>query len=99
MGPHSFKTIYDCHIGFCTKDNITNYYSPHYFIYMQLIYAFFSALLSVSNKTGLVGFAQRLHNVGLQLIASGGTAAAIRDAGIPVKYGILYGIIEIIIIQ
>ena len=32
----------------------------------------FLALLSVSNKQGLVPFARRLHDVGLSLIASGG---------------------------
>ncbi|KAK2160052.1 hypothetical protein LSH36_141g07024 [Paralvinella palmiformis] len=43
------------------------------------------ALLSVSNKQGLVSFAQRLQKTGLGLVASGGTAKAIRDAGIPVR--------------
>ena len=39
----------------------------------------------MSDKTGLVAFATKLHNFGLKLIASGGTAKAIRDAGIPVS--------------
>ncbi|XP_063422608.1 bifunctional purine biosynthesis protein ATIC-like [Mytilus trossulus] len=43
------------------------------------------ALLSVSDKTGLVDFAKKLTSLGLELIASGGTSKAIRDAGIPVK--------------
>ncbi|CAG2201077.1 purH [Mytilus edulis] len=43
------------------------------------------ALLSVSDKTGLVDFAKKLSSLGLELIASGGTSKAIRDAGIPVK--------------
>uniref|UniRef100_A0ABM0MT80 Bifunctional purine biosynthesis protein ATIC n=1 Tax=Saccoglossus kowalevskii TaxID=10224 RepID=A0ABM0MT80_SACKO len=42
-------------------------------------------LLSVSDKTGLVSFAEKLHNLGLKLIGSGGTAKAIRDAGIPIS--------------
>ena len=42
------------------------------------------ALLSVSDKTGLVEFAKELHAAGVELIASGGTARAIDDAGIPV---------------
>ena len=42
------------------------------------------ALLSVSNKAGLVELAKDLDGLGVELIASGGTAAAIRDAGIPV---------------
>jgi len=41
--------------------------------------------LSVSDKTGLIEFARRLQKVGLELVASGGTAKSIRDAGLPVK--------------
>ncbi|KAJ3104223.1 bifunctional phosphoribosylaminoimidazolecarboxamide formyltransferase/IMP cyclohydrolase [Phlyctochytrium bullatum] len=43
------------------------------------------ALLSVSDKTGLVPLAQNLSTLGYTLVASGGTAKAIRDAGLPVK--------------
>lgn len=43
------------------------------------------ALLSVSDKTGLLEFAKRLVNVGLALVASGGTAKALRDAGLAVR--------------
>ncbi|XP_008308182.1 bifunctional purine biosynthesis protein ATIC [Cynoglossus semilaevis] len=43
------------------------------------------ALLSVSDKSGLVDFAKRLVNVGLSLVASGGTAKALRDAGLAVR--------------
>lgn len=43
------------------------------------------AILSVSNKVGLVEFARKLHDFGLQLVASGGTAKAIRNSDIPVK--------------
>ena len=42
------------------------------------------ALISVSDKTGLVPFAQKLHDAGVELIASGGTAAQLGDAGLPV---------------
>jgi phosphoribosylaminoimidazolecarboxamide formyltransferase / IMP cyclohydrolase len=42
------------------------------------------ALVSVSDKTGLVGFARGLHDLGYELVASGSTAAALQDAGIPV---------------
>jgi len=42
------------------------------------------ALLSVSNKTGLVELAKNLDALGIELVASGGTAGAIRDAGLPV---------------
>ncbi|XP_048053975.1 bifunctional purine biosynthesis protein PURH [Megalobrama amblycephala] len=43
------------------------------------------ALLSVSDKTGLVEFAKRLVSVGLSLVASGGTAKTLRDAGLTVR--------------
>ncbi len=43
------------------------------------------ALLSVSDKTGLVDFARTLTAAGVELLSTGGTAKAIRDAGMPVK--------------
>ncbi len=43
------------------------------------------ALLSVSDKTGIVEFARGLAELGFELVSSGGTATAIADAGIPVK--------------
>jgi hypothetical protein len=43
------------------------------------------ALLSVSDKTGLVEAAQTLHAAGVELVSTGGTKAAIAAAGIPVK--------------
>ena len=43
------------------------------------------ALLSVSDKTGLIDFARKLQSLGFKLVASGGTAKAIRDAKIEVK--------------
>ena len=43
------------------------------------------ALLSVSNKSGLIDFARGLHDMGVELISTGGTAKAIAAAGIPVK--------------
>ena len=41
------------------------------------------AILSVHDKTGLVDFARGLHELGWTLIASGGTAKALRDNGLP----------------
>ncbi|MER2599190.1 MAG: bifunctional phosphoribosylaminoimidazolecarboxamide formyltransferase/IMP cyclohydrolase [Caldilineales bacterium] len=46
--------------------------------------ALIQALLSVSDKTGLVDFARGLHQAGVALIASGGTATTLRAAGLPV---------------
>ncbi|MGD8327615.1 MAG: bifunctional phosphoribosylaminoimidazolecarboxamide formyltransferase/IMP cyclohydrolase, partial [Sphingomonadales bacterium] len=43
------------------------------------------ALLSVSDKTGLIEFAKALAEAGVELISTGGTARAIREAGIDVK--------------
>ena len=42
------------------------------------------ALLSVSDKTGLVPFAQALHARGVTLLSTGGTAKALAEAGLPV---------------
>lgn len=42
------------------------------------------ALLSVSDKTGLVPFAQALHAAGVALISTGGTAKLLSEAGLPV---------------
>ncbi len=44
-----------------------------------------TALFSVSDKTGLVEFAQGLLELGWNFLASGGTARALRGAGLPVK--------------
>ncbi len=43
------------------------------------------ALLSVSDKTGLVPFARTLVAACVELLSTGGTAQAIRDAGLPVR--------------
>jgi phosphoribosylaminoimidazolecarboxamide formyltransferase/IMP cyclohydrolase len=43
------------------------------------------ALLSVTDKTGLVEFAQVLVGFGVELVSTGGTAAALRAAGLSVK--------------
>ncbi|MBO6543049.1 MAG: bifunctional phosphoribosylaminoimidazolecarboxamide formyltransferase/IMP cyclohydrolase [Alphaproteobacteria bacterium] len=43
------------------------------------------ALISVSDKTGLIDFAKALHDAGVELISTGGTSKAIAEAGLPVK--------------
>jgi phosphoribosylaminoimidazolecarboxamide formyltransferase / IMP cyclohydrolase len=43
------------------------------------------ALLSVSDKTGLVDFARVLAGAGIELISTGGTAKVLREAGLAVK--------------
>ena len=42
------------------------------------------ALISVSDKTGIVDFAKELSNLGVEIISTGGTAKALSDAGIKV---------------
>jgi phosphoribosylaminoimidazolecarboxamide formyltransferase/IMP cyclohydrolase len=43
------------------------------------------ALLSVSDKTGIVEFARALKSFGVEIISTGGTANALREAGIEVR--------------
>ena len=43
------------------------------------------ALLSVSDKTGLVEFARALSRLGVELLSTGGTAKALRSAGLEVR--------------
>jgi phosphoribosylaminoimidazolecarboxamide formyltransferase/IMP cyclohydrolase len=45
------------------------------------------ALLSVSDKTGLIPFANFLHSKGVELLSTGGTAQALRAAGLLVTDG------------
>lgn len=42
------------------------------------------ALLSVSDKTGIVEFATALHEAGVELLSTGGTAKLLADKGLPV---------------
>jgi phosphoribosylaminoimidazolecarboxamide formyltransferase/IMP cyclohydrolase len=43
------------------------------------------ALLSVSDKTGLVELGQRLGRLGIELLSTGGTARTLREAGVSVR--------------
>ncbi|HEX6893789.1 MAG TPA: bifunctional phosphoribosylaminoimidazolecarboxamide formyltransferase/IMP cyclohydrolase [Bryobacteraceae bacterium] len=43
------------------------------------------ALISVTDKTGIVDFARGLSDLGVEIISTGGTARAIHDAGLPVR--------------
>src|ERR1044071_1484765 len=43
------------------------------------------ALVSVSDKTGIVDFVRELKNFNVEIISTGGTAKALRDAGIEVR--------------
>ena len=43
-----------------------------------------NALISVSDKTGVVDFARELHALGIKLLSTGGTAKLLADQGLPV---------------
>jgi phosphoribosylaminoimidazolecarboxamide formyltransferase / IMP cyclohydrolase len=43
------------------------------------------ALISVSDKTGVVDFARGLARLGIEIVSTGGTAAALRDADVEVR--------------
>lgn len=43
------------------------------------------AVLSVTDKTGIVGFAQGLAGLGFELLSTGGTEVTLREAGVPVR--------------
>jgi phosphoribosylaminoimidazolecarboxamide formyltransferase / IMP cyclohydrolase len=43
------------------------------------------AIISVSDKKGILEFAKELHSMGVSILSTGGTAKTLRDAGIPVK--------------
>jgi phosphoribosylaminoimidazolecarboxamide formyltransferase/IMP cyclohydrolase len=43
------------------------------------------AIISVSDKTGVVEFAKELTKMGVEILSTGGTARTLREAGIPVK--------------
>ncbi|MCR4338130.1 MAG: bifunctional phosphoribosylaminoimidazolecarboxamide formyltransferase/IMP cyclohydrolase [Candidatus Omnitrophica bacterium] len=42
------------------------------------------ALISVSDKTGLLEFARGLHHLGVEILSTGGTAKSLQSAGVPV---------------
>jgi len=44
------------------------------------------ALISVSNKRGVVEFARDLHRLGYEIVSTGGTAKTLREAQVPVTY-------------
>ena len=43
------------------------------------------AILSVSDKTGLVDFAKGLEGLGVEIFSTGGTKKALKEAGVAVK--------------
>lgn len=44
------------------------------------------ALISVSNKAGVIDFARELVKLGAEIVSTGGTAKALQGAGVPVTY-------------
>ncbi len=45
-----------------------------------------TALISISDKSGIEAFAKSLHEMGVQIISTGGTMNTLRQAGLPVTY-------------
>ena len=43
------------------------------------------AIISVSNKDGIIEFAKELNSMGIEILSTGGTAKTLREAGLPVK--------------
>jgi len=43
------------------------------------------ALISVTNKSGVVEFAKALSDLGVEIVSTGGTARVMREGGVPVK--------------
>jgi phosphoribosylaminoimidazolecarboxamide formyltransferase/IMP cyclohydrolase len=43
------------------------------------------ALISVSDKTGVVEFARGLHELGVEIVSTSGTAKALTEAGVPIR--------------
>jgi phosphoribosylaminoimidazolecarboxamide formyltransferase/IMP cyclohydrolase len=43
------------------------------------------AIISVSNKDGVIEFAKELNSMGIEILSTGGTAKTLREAGLPVK--------------
>lgn len=90
MGNHrGARTSYAARLGSVFSSNQTSQESavpaaPDYPSAPDLV-APKRALLSVSDKTGLVEAAKVLHEAGVELVSTGGTKAAIAAAGLPVK--------------
>ena len=42
------------------------------------------ALISVSDKTGIIEFAKKLSDLGLEIVSTGGTYRALKEAGVEV---------------
>jgi phosphoribosylaminoimidazolecarboxamide formyltransferase/IMP cyclohydrolase len=43
------------------------------------------AIISVSDKKGIVDFAKELNSMGIEIISTGGTAKTLKESGVPVK--------------
>ena len=52
---------------------------------VQAISPIQTALICVSDKTGIVDFAQELHKQSITILSTGGSAQVLREAGIPVR--------------
>src|SRR5450756_2136362 len=60
------------------------YRYPHLFFIGTIMAAIKQALISVSDKSGVLEFAQGLNQLGVTILSTGGTAKLLADNGIPV---------------
>jgi len=83
---HKARTITLRTIGYiCVSPGRAGITGGHSFNNPQYIMLRISrALLSVYDKTGIIDLARNLIDSGVELVSTGGTARAIRDAGLPV---------------
>jgi len=59
---------------------------PSFIVFQEgLVNKIARALISVSDKTGIVQFAEGLARIGVEIISTGGTAKVLREAGLKVK--------------
>jgi phosphoribosylaminoimidazolecarboxamide formyltransferase/IMP cyclohydrolase len=69
------------------SNSIPDFDQKPFSIYSPILYGDFlvkRALLSVSDKTGIVDFARGLESLDIQIISTGGTARMLRDSGVEV---------------
>lgn len=69
----------------CIETQLSSTIRSRLINFLSLLFFVFLALLSVSDKTGLIPLGKKLSDLGLTLVASGGTAKSLRDAGLKVK--------------
>ncbi len=68
-----------------SKGSTLPYFSEMILVDIAPTLAFKRALVSLSDKTGIVEFAKELSGYGVEILSTGGTAKLLRDSGLQVK--------------